>query len=96
MSDVEFYQSSKDVCTGNYLSILRVVPEEVQAVVLLKKLFPQWEPLYTDVDPCAICEAEISISKGDKREVRRRVEDEKVALRLFNTVFSVDGFVRHV
>jgi hypothetical protein len=51
---------------------------EFQAVDLLKKLFPQWEPLCTDVEPCAICEAEISLSREDKREVRRRTEDEKV------------------
>ena len=51
---------------------------EFQAVNILESLFPQWEPLRTDVDPCAVCEAEISLSKEDKREVRRRVEDEKV------------------
>jgi hypothetical protein len=52
-----------------------------QAVDLLKNLFPKWEPLYTDADPCAVCEAEISLSREDKREVRRRVEDEKVTSR---------------
>lgn len=45
---------------------------------LLKKLFPQWKPLYTDVDPCVVCDAEITLSREDKREIRRRVEDEKV------------------
>jgi len=53
-----------------------------QAVDLLKTLFPQWEPLYTEVDPCAVCEAEICLSREDKKEVRRRVEDEKVTSHL--------------
>jgi len=61
--------------SSSHYSFLKVS----QAVDLLKTLFPQWEPLYSEVDPCAVCEAEISLSREDKREVRRRVEDEKVA-----------------
>jgi hypothetical protein len=65
-------------------------------VDLLKTLFPQWEPLYTDVDSCAVCEAEISLSREDKKEVRRRVEDEKVASRIFSIVVLINSAVRHV
>lgn len=58
---------------------------------ILENLFPQWEPLRTDVDPCAVCEAEISLSKEDKREVRRRVEDEKV-VRESSALLSLANF----
>ena len=67
--------------------------KEFQGIDLLKKLFPQWEPLSTDIDICAVCEAEISLSREDKREVRRRVEDEKVKLRIFNLCFSKSHFL---
>ncbi|CAA7271556.1 unnamed protein product [Cyclocybe aegerita] len=52
-----------------------------EAVTLLRKLFPTWTPLSSDTEPCAVCEAEIHVSKEDKREVRRRIEDEKARLR---------------
>lgn len=45
---------------------------------MLKTLFPSWDTLSTDAEVCAVCDALIHISKGDKREIRRRVEDEKV------------------
>ncbi|KAJ3510286.1 hypothetical protein NLJ89_g4765 [Agrocybe chaxingu] len=53
----------------------------VEAVTLLQKLFPTWTPLSGDTEPCAVCEAGIHVSKEDKREVRRRIEDEKARLR---------------
>lgn len=49
-----------------------------QAYHILKDLFPPWDTLSADVEICAVCDALIHISKGDKREIRRRVEDEKV------------------
>lgn len=47
-------------------------------MTLLQKLFPAWTPIDTDSETCAICDAEVHISKEDKREIRRRVEEEKV------------------
>ena len=51
-----------------------------QACEILKKLFPDWVPLSTNEEPCAICEACIHNSKEDKRELRRKAEDEKVRM----------------
>ena len=51
-----------------------------QAAQLLQKLFPTWIPLASDTGACAICDAEIHISKVDRKESRRRIEDEKVCL----------------
>lgn len=64
-------------------------PEMPQAVALLQKLFPKWDPLASNADPCAICETEIHLSKEDKREIRRRIEDEKVPPRKF-PLFKLD------
>lgn len=47
-------------------------------MTLLQKLFPTWTPIDGDSETCAICDAEVHISKEDKREIRRRVEEEKV------------------
>lgn len=47
-------------------------------MTLLQKLFPIWTPIASDCEPCAICDAEVHISKEDKREIRKRVEEEKV------------------
>jgi hypothetical protein len=49
-----------------------------QAAQILKDLFPEWDPISTDSEPCAVCEALVHASKGDKREIKRRAEDEKV------------------
>jgi hypothetical protein len=51
-----------------------------QAVTLLQQLFPTWTPIASDSETCAICDAEVHISKEDKREIRKRVEEEKVVL----------------
>lgn len=51
-----------------------------QACEILKKLFPDWVPLSTNEDPCAVCEAYIHNSKEDKRELRKKAEDEKVSM----------------
>lgn len=49
-----------------------------QAVQLLQSIFPSWQPLSGDTETCAICDAEVHMSKEDKKEVRRRIEEEKV------------------
>ncbi|KAF9526995.1 cysteine proteinase [Crepidotus variabilis] len=51
------------------------------AVASLQKLFPRWDPPSTEIEPCAICDAEIFVSKEDKKELRKLVEDEKARLR---------------
>ncbi|KAF8969843.1 hypothetical protein BDZ97DRAFT_1956803 [Flammula alnicola] len=53
----------------------------VEAVELLQQLFPSWQPLSSDTETCAVCDAEVHISKEDKREARKRVEDEKARLK---------------
>ena len=60
-----------------------------QAVVLLQKLFPAWTPIDDSSETCAICDAEVHISKEDKREIRRRVEEEKVVSILKSILFKL-------
>jgi hypothetical protein len=50
-----------------------------QAYHLLQNLFPSWDTLSTDAEACAICDALVHISKGDKREIRKKAEDEKAS-----------------
>lgn len=49
-----------------------------QARDILMDLFPQWQPLSTNEEPCSTCEAAINSSREDKREMRRKAEEEKV------------------
>ncbi len=49
-----------------------------EAYGLLHELFPAWKPPSTRVEPCAVCEALLHMSKEDKRECRKQAEEEKV------------------
>jgi len=65
-----------------------------QAVRLLQSLFPSWQPLSGDTETCAICDAEVHMSKEDKKEVRRRIEEEKVLPLDFTIIFPLIGYYR--
>jgi ubiquitin carboxyl-terminal hydrolase 48 len=65
-----------------------------QAVQLLQSIFPSWEPLNGDTETCAICDAEVHVSKEDKKEVRRRIEEEKVILLNVTDIFLLIGCLR--
>ncbi|KAI0064483.1 cysteine proteinase [Artomyces pyxidatus] len=52
-----------------------------EAYGILKTLFPSWNTLADDVEPCAVCEIVIQSSREDTREQRRHAEDEKAKLR---------------
>lgn len=56
------------------------------ATQLLMSLFPSWKPPSTAAETCAVCEAQVSISKEDKRELRRKAEDEKSKLKFMNSI----------
>ncbi|KAF8911983.1 hypothetical protein CPB84DRAFT_1760942 [Gymnopilus junonius] len=62
-----------------------------EAAQFLQKLFPSWIPLPSDTETCAICEAEVHIQKGDKKETRKRAEDEKARLRFIHQT-SLDSW----
>ncbi|TFK92421.1 cysteine proteinase [Polyporus arcularius HHB13444] len=51
-----------------------------EAYGLLHELFPAWKPPST-VEPCAVCEALLHMSKEDKRECRKQAEEEKARLK---------------
>ncbi|KAF8557305.1 cysteine proteinase [Imleria badia] len=70
-------------CEHDQLSLVSTARRSIssQACEILKKLFPDWAPLSTNQEPCAICEACIHSSKEDKRELRKKAEDEKARLR---------------
>ncbi len=48
------------------------------ACAILLELFPNWRPLSSSMEQCAVCEALLHISKEDKREYRKQAEEEKV------------------
>ncbi|KAI0721718.1 cysteine proteinase [Cerioporus squamosus] len=52
-----------------------------EAYVLLHELFPEWKPPSTRMEPCAVCEALLHMSKEDKREYRKQAEEEKARLK---------------
>ncbi|KAG8217868.1 hypothetical protein J3R82DRAFT_6034 [Butyriboletus roseoflavus] len=70
-------------CEHDQLSLVSTARRSIssQACEILTKLFPDWVPLSTNQEPCAICEAYIHNSKEDKRELRKKAEDEKARLR---------------
>jgi hypothetical protein len=51
----------------------------------LKTLFPEWDPFSTDCELCPVCDALVRASKGDKREIRRKAEEEKA----WSTVYDL-------
>ncbi|KAF7969279.1 hypothetical protein HWV62_27809 [Athelia sp. TMB] len=50
----------------------------LKAYKILRDLFPAWQTLSTDAEECPVCTALLHVSKGDKRENRKKAEDEKV------------------
>ncbi|KAF5315656.1 hypothetical protein D9611_004911 [Ephemerocybe angulata] len=57
-----------------------------EAKVLLTSLFPAWQPPSTEVETCAVCEAMASMSKEDKRELRKKAEEEKSKMKHMNSM----------
>ncbi|KAF8798163.1 cysteine proteinase [Phlegmacium glaucopus] len=80
----EFYNHVH--CEHGGLSLNTTLRRKIsrEAVTLLQELFPTWTPIPSDSETCAICDAEVHISKEDKREIRRRVEEEKARLRFLH------------
>ncbi|KAF8843558.1 cysteine proteinase [Paxillus ammoniavirescens] len=70
-------------CEHDQLSLVSTARRSIssQACEILKGIFPQWTPVSTNEELCAICEASINSSKEDKRELRKKAEDEKARLR---------------
>lgn len=85
---------------GKYLWRLALLPfckasfSTFKAVQLLQSIFPSWEPLNGDTETCAICDAEVHMSKEDKKEVRRRIEEEKVSPLDVTDIFLLIGHLR--
>ncbi|PPQ63065.1 hypothetical protein CVT24_005920 [Panaeolus cyanescens] len=48
-----------------------------QAASILLDMFPTWKPMPGDTDVCALCEADVRLSKEDKKELRKQIEEEK-------------------
>ena len=52
--------------------------ERRQAKEILLSVFPSWQPPSTATETCAVCEAQASISKEGKKDLRKKAEEEKV------------------
>ncbi|KAJ7940429.1 hypothetical protein B0H13DRAFT_2648065 [Mycena leptocephala] len=52
-----------------------------QAFNLLRSLFPAWEPMSGDMEPCLVCDGLMNMGMEDRLEVRRRADDEKAKLK---------------
>lgn len=70
-------------CEHDRLSLVLTARRSIsrEARDILMDLFPQWQPLSTNEEPCSTCEAAINSSREDKREMRRKAEEEKARLR---------------
>ncbi|TFK30135.1 cysteine proteinase [Coprinopsis marcescibilis] len=55
-----------------------------EAKEILQRLYPTWDPPPASSELCPMCQASISMSKEDKRELRRKAEDEKAKLKSMN------------
>ncbi|KAJ7510074.1 cysteine proteinase [Mycena galericulata] len=53
----------------------------IQACNLLRSLWPLWEPMTGDMEPCLVCDGLKNMGKEDRLEVRRRADDEKAKLK---------------
>ncbi|KAJ7087835.1 hypothetical protein C8R44DRAFT_28584 [Mycena epipterygia] len=49
----------------------------IEAVTLLRTLYPSWNPISGDMEPCLVCDGLMNMGKEDRLEVRRRAENEK-------------------
>ncbi|SJL00507.1 uncharacterized protein ARMOST_03820 [Armillaria ostoyae] len=65
----------------------------VEGLEILARLFPTWEAFSTEMEPCAVCEASIDITKADRLELRKRAENEKARLKHLNDNELVRGVV---
>lgn len=65
----------------------------VEGLEILTRLFPTWEAFSTEMEPCAVCEASIDITKADRLELRKRAENEKARLKHLNDNELVRGVV---
>lgn len=67
-------------CEHNLLSTRRATRLKipVEACTVLTRIFPTWVPIETDAEECAICEANADLVSGDKKEMKRLAENEKV------------------
>ncbi|KAK0459838.1 uncharacterized protein EV420DRAFT_1629202 [Desarmillaria tabescens] len=65
----------------------------VEGMEILIRLFPTWEAFSTEMEPCAVCEASIDITKADRLELRKRAENEKARLKHLNDNELVRGVV---
>ncbi|KAJ7444900.1 hypothetical protein FB451DRAFT_1343700 [Mycena latifolia] len=66
---------------GLCLSLTNRSRISVQAFTLLRSLFPSWEPMSGDMEPCLICDGLKNMGMEDRLEARRRAEDEKTKLK---------------
>ncbi|KAJ7156934.1 hypothetical protein C8R43DRAFT_1183392, partial [Mycena crocata] len=53
----------------------------VQALTLLRSLYPSWEPMPGDMEPCIVCDGLKNMGNEDRIEVRQRADDEKTKLK---------------
>lgn len=47
---------------------------------MLRTLYPSWDPIPGDMEPCLVCDGLMNMGKEDRLEVRRLAENEKVLL----------------
>lgn len=68
------------VCEHDGLATNDAVRKRIsaEACAILQELYPNWRPLSSSMEQCAVCEALLHISKEDKREHRKQAEEEKV------------------
>ncbi|KAG5647280.1 hypothetical protein DXG03_000816 [Asterophora parasitica] len=83
--------ASDVLCEHGNLSINTLSRRRIsaEAAELLQNLYPFWRPPPTSSELCPICDANIHISKENRREVRKQAEDETAILKdLYDALLS--------
>ncbi|KAJ6525652.1 hypothetical protein B0H19DRAFT_585928 [Mycena capillaripes] len=80
--DSEDYQSHVSCEHGGLtLSSTNRCRISTEAFTFLRSLFPAWQPMSGDLEPCLICDGLMNMGIEDRAEVRRRADDEKAKLK---------------
>ncbi|KAJ7063468.1 hypothetical protein C8F01DRAFT_78645 [Mycena amicta] len=53
----------------------------LQGVELLQTLFPSWQPLSDDMEPCMVCDGLANMGVEERQQLRRRAEEERAKLK---------------
>ncbi|KAK2466793.1 hypothetical protein APHAL10511_001051 [Amanita phalloides] len=80
---------------GLSVNVMNRCQISMQGVILLRRLFPRWDPPSEGEEPCVVCTAQLNASREDRREVKKRAEEEKARLfGIYDSTFDGDSCIQ--